>query len=468
MSEEMRDAPAESTPLAGDPAQNAQAAAEADAAAAVEIDGAIPSPETNAAPGEPGDAIPSPETNAAPGEPGVAILSPEADAAPGEPGDAADSSASIPSPAAALPETPAPEAPAPKEKSRKRVLAGFGIRTVCFALILFTVLAYGVYVLTPKHEYGICPMLNLYLQPRNTVDVLVIGSSVAYTGVNTNLLWEEYGLACYNLCSAEMPFWSTYYQLREALRYQRPKLILLDAKAAVYTREYSMKARTILSTYGILHPDNRIGAIMACQKTPELAMNFIWAYPEVHKNYKSIKWEDFLLPPTNNGRGSNWKGYIETDGVESHDFPYVSRSSTKTKVNERQIEYVRKIFELAQEENIPLKLIAFPNPGYGDDLLFYRGLWKVAEEYGIEWTDYNDNILNSKLDYFTDFADYQHLNVKGSMKFSKGLGQDLLKEFDLPDRRGDPAYASYETCAETWYSKIESFQSKPAKNEPGL
>ena len=54
------------------------------------------------------------------------------------------------------------------------------------------------------------------------------------------------------------------------------------------------------------------------------------------------------------------------------------------------------------------------------------------------------------------------------MKFSKGLGQDLLKEFDLPDRRGDPAYASYETCAETWYSKIESFQSKPAKNEPGL
>ena len=71
-------------------------------------------------------------------------------------------------------------------------------------------------------------MINMYRLPRNTVDVLTIGSSVAYTGVNTNVLWQEYGLACYNLCAAEQPFWFTYYQLREALRYQRPKVILMD------------------------------------------------------------------------------------------------------------------------------------------------------------------------------------------------------------------------------------------------
>ena len=197
-------------------------------------------------------------------------------------------------------------------KSRKHVLRVFRVKLLCFSLILLLVMAYGVYVLTPKYDYGICPILNLYLQPRNTVDVLVVGTSVAYAGVNTNVLWRQYGLACYDLCSAEIPFWSAYYQLREALRYQKPRLILLDAKAAVYTRDYSLKGRTILSTFGILHPDNRVGAILACQKDLQEALDFVWAYPEIHKNYKGLKWEDFLLPPSNGGRGANWKGHIET------------------------------------------------------------------------------------------------------------------------------------------------------------
>ena len=199
--------------------------------------------------------------------------------------------------------TPHPDlqnaAPAPPPENRKRLVRAFRIEIICFALVLALLMGYGVYVLTPKHVYGVCPMLNLYLQPRNTADVLVVGTSVAYSGVNTNVLWREYGLACYNLCSAEIPYWASYYQLREALRYQKPKLILLDAKPAVYSREYSLKGRTIQSTFGILHPVNRIGAILACQKTLQQAMDFVWAYPEVHKNYKALDWEDFRLPPGN-------------------------------------------------------------------------------------------------------------------------------------------------------------------------
>ena len=124
-----------------------------------------------------------------------------------------------------------------QEKSRKRILAGFGVRLACFIVLMGALMLYGVFVLTPSHDYGICSMLNLYQQPGNTVDVLVAGSSVAYSGTNTNVLWEAYGISSYDLCGAEQPFWSTYYQLKEALRLQRPKLIVLDAKAAVYTRD---------------------------------------------------------------------------------------------------------------------------------------------------------------------------------------------------------------------------------------
>ena len=108
---------------------------------------------------------------------------------------------------------------------RKQIVRSIRIRLVCFSLILFMILSYGVYVLTPKHIYGVCPMLNLYRQPLNSVDVLVLGTSVAYAGVNTNTLWKEYGLACYNLCSAEIPYWSLYYQFQEALRHSQARTI---------------------------------------------------------------------------------------------------------------------------------------------------------------------------------------------------------------------------------------------------
>lgn len=84
-------------------------------------------------------------------------------------------------------------------------------------------LAYAAYVLTPKYDYGICSMLNLYRQPENSVDVLAVGTSLFYAGINTNVLWDEYGIAAYNLCSAEQPFWVSYYTIREALKTQRPR-----------------------------------------------------------------------------------------------------------------------------------------------------------------------------------------------------------------------------------------------------
>ena len=46
--------------------------------------------------------------------------------------------------------------------SRKRSLLCFGLRVICFALLTAAMLAYATYVLTPKHDYGICSMAVSY------------------------------------------------------------------------------------------------------------------------------------------------------------------------------------------------------------------------------------------------------------------------------------------------------------------
>ena len=133
----------------------------------------------------------------------------------------------------------------------------FWLRLIVFAAIAMMLLTYGIYVLTPKYPYGICSLLQYYRTDPETVDVLAVGSSLTYTDLNTNILWAEYGISCFDLASAEQPYWSTYYYLLEALRYHKPKVVLLDLKAITYQEDKVSRNRTVLCSYGILDPVNR-------------------------------------------------------------------------------------------------------------------------------------------------------------------------------------------------------------------
>ena len=62
------------------------------------------------------------------------------------------------------------------KKSRKKALAWFWVRALCFSLLALLTLGYAAYALIPKHDYGICSMLNYYRQPGEGVDVLTVGA----------------------------------------------------------------------------------------------------------------------------------------------------------------------------------------------------------------------------------------------------------------------------------------------------
>lgn len=340
---------------------------------------------------------------------------------------------------------------------RKKALCGLFLRILCFSMIAALLIGYATYVMTPKYDYGICSMANLYEQPRDSVDVLAVGTSNFYAGVNTNLLWKEYGIAAYNLCSAEQPFWVSYYMIREALKTQRPSVILLDAQPARYEEDYTKPARTILSTFGIRSIENRIGAILACVEKPMDAVDFIFGLPRVHEYFAEVTGGDFAYPPDNGHGGDCWKGYIEQDQLQKHMRPSLVWDDTCAPMNPREEEYARKIFELCRDKNVELLLIGVPLPAYGEDHQYYNTLWELAAEYGVKGVNYNMPTLRFGLNFSTDFADWQHLNVNGSMVFSRKLGEDLKAMYDLPDHRGDEAYRSYDICADQWYEKYPTF-----------
>ena len=83
-------------------------------------------------------------------------------------------------------------------------------------------------VLSVKTAHGIRQARDMYAQPRNSIDVVFMGSSHIHCDVNTALLWEKYGIAAYDYSAAEQPLWTTYYYLKEICKYQKPQLVVLD------------------------------------------------------------------------------------------------------------------------------------------------------------------------------------------------------------------------------------------------
>ncbi|HQA96673.1 MAG TPA: hypothetical protein PLF62_01760 [Clostridia bacterium] len=335
-------------------------------------------------------------------------------------------------------------------KGRKHRLVLFFLRAVCFGVLAVMILSYALYVLTPKYDFGICSMMNLYAQPPNSIDVLAVGSSLLYSGINTNVLWSQYGIAAYNLCSAEQPFWVSYYLIREALKTQNPKVIILDAKPATYFADYSKPGRIVLSTYGIRGLENRINAIIACTKNIQEAWPYIWGFPIVHANYKNIGLSDFVCPPDNGGRGVNWKGYIEMSETTSFPQQTFQWTSEIRSVNKREEIYFRRILDLAQSENIKVLLLCLPYYDYPADHPYYNGVWGIADEYKIAGLNFNHPALRSLINDSFDYADRQHLNIRGSIVLTRRFGYELKKRFELPDRRGDEYYESYEKCCALW------------------
>ena len=75
----------------------------------------------------------------------------------------------------------------------------------------------------------------------------------------------------------------------------------------------------------------------------------------------------------------------------------------------------------------------------------------------MNYDDYN-------LNFDRDFQDSSHLNYNGADKFTRYLGKYLKENYDLPDRRNDPKYYSWEINAKYEYKHIYNFELKQFTN----
>ena len=327
------------------------------------------------------------------------------------------------------------------------------IRMGCFIIILGIVLLYANSVFKFKYDDGIYQVTKFYELEDDTVDVLILGSSHAFVHFNTGVLWNEYGIASYNLGGSAQPLGNTYYYLKEALKTQTPELIVLEGYGVVMNEEFIDDSRIIKNTYGLNWSPDKLNAIKI-SSPKERWMEFILEYTQYHARYTGLSKADFFKNQ-GNPLYEDWKGfycYMTTTPFETVN---VSGIEARNPLYEKSEEYYRKTIELAQKNNIPIVVVISPYTGtseYATSL--YNTASDIAAEYKVGFIDCNRLLSEIGINYSTDAGDGGHLNYKGSQKFSQYIGKILKDYYAISDRRKDPKYVSWQKDADYIFQMI--------------
>lgn len=333
------------------------------------------------------------------------------------------------------------------------------IRAAGCTIIFFILLGCVNRVLAFKYDDGIYSIQKFYELEDNTVDALILGSSHAYANINTATLWKEYGIASYVLAGSAQPMWNTYYYLKEALKTQTPKLIVLEGYLVIEEKEYSEEAYIIKNTYGMKWSQNKIEAVKVSAPRESWPAFFL-EYSQYHNRYAELSEEDFLCDKGSK-RYENWKGsqvLMQTTPMEA---PDIGDDIADVKLTDKTEKYYRAVIELAQEKGIPIVIVVSPYAGIvPKDQALFQTAEKIAGEYGVPFINYNGRRDLLPIDYETDNAEMSHLNYRGSCKLSKVLGEYIVSHYDIPDRRGETAYVGWEKDADYLYASMVNQQMR--------
>lgn len=107
-------------------------------------------------------------------------------------------------------------------------------RVVLFIVVFCCIFYYIQELVKPKWGDGTAGAhettnaLGFYEEPKDSIDVLLIGSSHIFFGSSPLKMWEEYGFTSYVRGSANQPPLISYYTLKDALKNQNPSVVVFE------------------------------------------------------------------------------------------------------------------------------------------------------------------------------------------------------------------------------------------------
>lgn len=282
-----------------------------------------------------------------------------------------------------------------------------------------------------RTDYG--AMWKPYLsQEKNSLDYLYLGSSYAYCDVDPQAVYDETGLNGFVMAGPEQTLSQTYWYLKEALRTQKPRLVILEGTALQFN-EY--QNYTQINVGYMPQGINRLGAIFTASE-PELRLGLCFDLYFYHGRWPELTRQEMKEALLYDGSDDTLKGFMPMEGAcgqTDGDIHY--RTPREEEVYQDNLEDLDRIVRLCEKEGIQLVVVFHPTYSRFPVETYDKMCSDVERLSGdvLVW-DLSQDALEIGLTLELHYYDAGHLNHLGAEAFSRWLGNYMVKETGMCGR----------------------------------
>lgn len=279
---------------------------------------------------------------------------------------------------------------------------------------------------------------GFYEEEKNSLDFVFVGSSQMFTSVVPAVLWEEYGITSYDFGANEQPMYLSYYYIKEALKYQDPKAIVLEVSYC-NDRDYAHEGVHHINLDDLRMGPVKLEAIFDVIPKGE-RLPYIFELAKYHDTWSSL--DQASLEYLTGDKHNPYKGYTPSQdgfpdgGVFNEE---IAKVTERSELPELSLDYMKKIIALCKEEGVDLLFLKTPND-HIQNQPDYNAVADLAEEYDIPYLDLNRQMKGQL-----------HNHVFHAETITKRIGEWLTGLYEIEDKRENPQYARWHEDADYYY-----------------
>lgn len=328
------------------------------------------------------------------------------------------------------------------KKHRKNILGA-----AAFLLIFVMILSFVTTFFKMTDSVNIATIEGFYKEPENSIDVMMIGASEVYADYSATTAWKDYGYTSYSLGVSGVPGSLYKSMLRESLTRQHPKLVVFEVNGFLQKDSYYDRTAQLHSWIDNIH-DEANKADTIAEVVPEAEQdNFINPLKLYHSNWKNI--------------GKCAGSFTTRFGMMLSDISYMKGFSSIAKSSDcpsdkkktlyftdKSRDYLTDLLEYCKSCGVEKVLFArFPHEKEIKNPEVLTEVEDLVKSYGYDFASFENDKGVIGIENRNDFYNSEHLNVKGSQKFTRFVGQYLSDNYRLPVEHSAKITSQWKNCA---------------------
>lgn len=301
---------------------------------------------------------------------------------------------------------------------------------------------------------------GLYSEKANSLDMIYIGGSACFVYWEPLRAFEKYGFTSYNYAHDTMSPVEIKYLIEETRKTQNPDLYLIDLRPFQYGDEYNtngniqdmyLEAPIRNAIMGMDFSPNRDRLISEIVKNGDSKLSYYFDFIKYQSEFKTNVFAPYHFSFYNNRINNTNKGFVFITDVSSVDYTNYNSVTEMEKIPDDVNAYFIDLLDYCKDKELNVLFIVHSYMQTKQHKKEYNYMKQVIDEYGFGFLNTNDYFEEIGYDTENDFYNNNHVNVFGAEKYTDFVGNYIVSNYTMPDKRGNLEY-------ESWFDLNEEFK----------